>query len=84
MGHNPVARHDDDSIANEVILVIYIGRLPGRGDNHVITNARVAVDDGILDSSIPSDTDARNGAALGGCDGFRTLVIISPEQDYPV
>src|ERR1700676_3248581 len=50
-------RDQDNSIANEVVVAIHILRFPGRGDNHVITNASIFVDDRSLDGTARTDSE---------------------------
>ena len=50
-------RDQDDSIANEEVLAIHVLRFSGRGDNHVITNAGIFVDDRSLDGTARSDSE---------------------------
>src|ERR1035437_8871955 len=51
--HRPVRNHrvlrdDDDAVADKVVLVIHVFRLAGGRDDHVVPDARIFINDGVL------------------------------------
>jgi hypothetical protein len=79
-----VLRDDHDAVADEIKLVIHVFRLAGGRDGHVVPDACVFVNDGILDLAMFADADARLAFALILRDGFRRLVIVAAEDDDAV
>ena len=68
--HTPVLNHcpirddpclgdHDHAVADEVKGVIDVLGLAGRGDDAVLTEAHILVDDGILDARVAADADRR-------------------------
>src|ERR1700679_2529566 len=79
-----VLRNDDDAVADVVALVVEVFRLAGGRDGHVIADARIFINDGILNFAIFTDAQARFALALVAFDGVLRLVIIAADHDDPV
>ena len=65
-----VLGHNHDAIANVIKRVIGILRLSRRGDHDVVPDARVLVDDRVLNSRVRADADPRTARGFIGMDRF--------------
>ena len=84
MRDHGVLGDDDDAVADEVALVVEVFRLAGGGDDHVVPDAGVLVDDGVLDFAMGADAHAGLALALRALHGFLGLVIVAAENDDAV
>ena len=64
MRNHGVLRDDHDAVADEIKLVVHVFRLAGGRDGHVVPDARVLVNDGVLDLAVLADADARPAVAV--------------------
>ena len=84
MRDHRVLGNDHDTIANVITLVVQILGLAGGGDNHVVANAGILVNDGILNLATGADADAWLAAALMAFDGFEGFIIVTAKDDRAV
>ena len=70
MRNHGILGNDDDAVADEVEFVVQIFRLAGGRDGDVVADARVLVNDGVLDLAIRADADARLAFAFVALHGF--------------
>ena len=84
MRNDAVLGDDDDAVADVIEFVVAVLRLAGGGNVHVVADARVLVNDGVLDPAVGADADARLAGALVRLDGFQRFVIVAAEDDDAV
>ena len=80
VGDDMVFGNDDDAVADVVERMVDVAGFAFRGDNAVIADASVFIDDGVFDAGVFADADGGFArGALGGRDlGF---VIIATHHD---
>src|SRR5215510_3753106 len=61
-------------------MVRILGFAGGR-DHHVVPDAGIFVDDGVLDPAVHAHADARPAGGFVYSDGFQRLVIIAAEEN---
>jgi len=75
-----VFRNDDDAVADVVERVIDVFGFAGGGDEAVVADARVFVDDGVFDVGVPPNADAGQSARFVLFDGRFGFVVVATEQ----
>jgi len=75
---------DDDAVADVIKFVVNFVRLAGGRDDDVVSDARVLVNDGVLNFAMGADANARLAFAFEFVHRFLRLVIIAAESDDAV
>ena len=75
---------DDDAVADEVFFVIHVFRLASGRDGDVVPDARIFINDGILNLAVRADAQARQAGLFMPLDGFMRFVVIAAEGDDAV
>ena len=84
MRHHAVLGNDHDAVADEVERVVHVLRLALGRDGHVVPDARVLINDGVLDARVLTDADARLPHRLVLRDGGGGLVVVAAQHDGAV
>ena len=89
LNHRPVRydrvfRDDDDAVADEIKCVVNTVGFSGGRNRHVVPDARVLVNDGVLDLAVRADADPRDALALVLPHGFVRFVEVAAQDDDAV
>jgi len=84
VGDDGVFGNDDDAVADVIKCVVELFRFAGGRNRYVAPDARVFVNDGVLDFAVCADAEARLAIAFVRFDGFLRFVIIAAEDDDTV
>ena len=69
MRDDAVFGDDDDAVADEIKGVVHVFRFAGGGDDDVVADAGILINDGVFDAGVSSDADAGAAAFLAFVDG---------------
>jgi len=75
---------DDDAVADVAEFVVELFGFAGGRNRHVVSNARVFINDGVLDFAIGANADARFAFAFVPVHGFLRFVIVAAQTDDAV
>src|SRR5688572_19538049 len=71
---------DDDALANEVAVAVRLFDPAFIDDAHAAPDARVLVDDGVLDHRFGADAHRRHAARLGRAHLVQRLVVVGADE----
>ena len=81
MRNDAILGDNYDAIADVVVGVIDVFGFAGWRNNDVISDARIFIHDGVLDSAILADPDARTSGFFVFNDGFVGFVVVTSQEN---
>ena len=84
MGDNAVFGDDHDAVADVIERVIDVLGFSGWANHAIVADARVLIDDGIFDTCVFADADARAAGGFVLADGNFRFEIIGAEMNDAV
>src|SRR5436190_20145758 len=75
---------DDDAVSDVVMRVVDFVGLADRGNDHVVADPGVLIDNSVFDPAIGANSDARLAGFFMLINRLAGLVVVASQQDRPV